>query len=189
MFAEREPGVFGNTEASALLCADSSGSWPEVAHLFGDVFYGAVATMDPRSPAETFPAAYGEGFWSWLEQHPVERAIFDAAMAGGKEGNAVRLAELEWRDGDTVATRVHGLFLGARVDRSDVDQDLALPVRGGGGVRRNASHRATEHPRLYGPHLRRRVPKAVKDLLCHHAVDRVDEHRARMMRRRAPRHF
>jgi hypothetical protein len=61
--------------------------------------------MDPRSPAETFPAAYGEDFWSWLEQHPVERAIFDAAMAGGKEGNAVRLAELEWRDGDTVATR------------------------------------------------------------------------------------
>jgi hypothetical protein len=105
VFAEREPGVFGNTEASALLCADSSGSWPEVAHLFGDVFYGAVATMDPRSPAETFPAAYGEDFWSWLEQHPVERAIFDAAMAGGKEGNAVRLAELEWRDGDTVATR------------------------------------------------------------------------------------
>jgi hypothetical protein len=102
VFAEDESGLFRNTEASELLRSDQPGSWPEFAHLFGAVFYEAVATMDPGSPRETFPEAFGSDFWSWLEQHPAERATFDAAMAGGKERNSARLAELEWRDDETL---------------------------------------------------------------------------------------
>jgi O-methyltransferase domain/Dimerisation domain len=102
VFAEEEPGVFRNTEASELLRKDQPASWPEFAHLFGAVFYEATATMDPSSGDETFPRVFGTDFWSWLEQHPHERSTFDAAMAGGKERNAVRFAELEWRGDETV---------------------------------------------------------------------------------------
>ena len=102
VFAEEQPGIFSNTEASELLRQDQPGSWPEFAHLFGAVFYDAVTTMDARSGGETFPEAFGTDFWSWLEQHPAERSSFDAAMAGGKERNAARLAELEWRGDETV---------------------------------------------------------------------------------------
>jgi hypothetical protein len=102
VFEEEAPGVFRNNEPSELLRTDDSSSWREFAHLFGDVFYEAVATMDPGTRRETFDAKFGADFWSWLEQHPAERSAFDAAMAGGKERNATRLAELEWREGETV---------------------------------------------------------------------------------------
>jgi O-methyltransferase domain len=102
VFAEDEPGVFRNTESSDLLRADARGSWPEFAHLFGGVFYGGAGTMDPTTSAETFTHAFDADFWSWLGQRPGERAAFDAAMAGGKESLAARLAELEWREDETV---------------------------------------------------------------------------------------
>jgi O-methyltransferase domain/Dimerisation domain len=102
VFAEDEPGVFRNTESSDLLRADAPGSWPEFAHLFGGVFYGGAGTMDPTARAETFTRAFDADFWSWLGRHADERAAFDAAMAGGKERSATRLAELEWRGDETV---------------------------------------------------------------------------------------
>ena len=102
VFEEEAPGVFRNNDASELLRSDADGRWREFAHLFGDVFYEAVATMDPSSGRETFPDEFGTDFWSWLEQHPTERSAFDAAMAGGKERNAARLAELDWHDDETV---------------------------------------------------------------------------------------
>jgi O-methyltransferase domain/Dimerisation domain len=102
VFEEHEPGVFGNTEASELLRAEQTTSWPEFAHLFGSVFYDAIATMDPNTRAETFRAKFGSDYWSWLGQHPDERATFDAAMAGGKEGGDTPLVELDWRDDETV---------------------------------------------------------------------------------------
>src|SRR6266508_5786031 len=77
VFAEEQPGVFSNSEASELLRKDQPGSWPEFAHLFGAVFYDAVATMDARSGGETFAEAFGTDFWAWLEQHPAERSSFD----------------------------------------------------------------------------------------------------------------
>jgi hypothetical protein len=58
--------------------------------------------MDPTTRAETFTHAFDAEFWSWLGQRADERAAFDAAMAGGKEGHAARLAELEWRGDETV---------------------------------------------------------------------------------------
>jgi SAM-dependent methyltransferase len=93
VFAEHDPGVFGNTEASELLRTDEATSWPEFAHLFRSVFYDVL---------REFPTEFGSDFYSWLREHPQERSIFDAAMAGGKESNAARLAELDWRADETV---------------------------------------------------------------------------------------
>ncbi len=99
VFAEDEPGVFRNTEASELLGRDG---WPEFAHLFGSVFYEATSTIDPHSREETFTRRFPADFWSWLEARPNERAAFDAAMAGGKGRHADRLARLDWRANETV---------------------------------------------------------------------------------------
>ena len=102
VFAEETPGVFRNTETSALLRRDHIDSWPEFSHLFGTVFADAVAEMDPRTSEATFPRRFQTDFWSWLEAHPAERATFDRAMAGGKPRIAERLNGLEWRDKETV---------------------------------------------------------------------------------------
>ena len=99
VFAEDEPGVFRNTEASELLRRDG---WTEFAHLFGSVFSDATSTLDPRVSEETFTRRFGTDFWSWLEANPEERVAFDAAMAGGKERSAERLAQLDWQTDETV---------------------------------------------------------------------------------------
>lgn len=95
VFAEDEPGSFRNTEPSELLRRDG---WAEFAQLFGGVFFEAVHPLDRavRTGATTFEAQFGDDFWSWLGERPEERARFDRAMAGGGEGKAGRLAELEW---------------------------------------------------------------------------------------------
>jgi hypothetical protein len=101
VFAEDAPGVFRNTETSDLLRRDG---WSEFAELFGGVFYEAVRPLDGavRTGAPTFVETFGADFWSWLADHPDERARFDRAMAGGKDGAADRLAALEWREGEVV---------------------------------------------------------------------------------------
>jgi len=99
VFAEDERGVFRNTEASELLRRDG---WTEFAHLFGSVFSDATSTLDPRVSEETFTRRFGTDFWSWLEANPEERVAFDAAMAGGKERSAERLAQLDWQTDETV---------------------------------------------------------------------------------------
>jgi O-methyltransferase domain/Dimerisation domain len=102
VFAEEEPGVFRNTEASELLRSNQPGNWPAFSHLFGDVFLEATAEMDPRTIDATFQRRYGIDFWSWLAANPEQRATFDLAMAGGKDRHADRLAALDWRDAETV---------------------------------------------------------------------------------------
>jgi SAM-dependent methyltransferase len=102
VFAEGEPGVFRNTEASELLRSDRSERWPEFAHLFGEVFYPAVGSLDARKTDVAFMRAYGTDFWSWLAERPEERSNFDKAMDSGRSELADRLAELEWREGETV---------------------------------------------------------------------------------------
>jgi SAM-dependent methyltransferase len=101
VFAEGEPGVFCHTAASERL---REPGWSEFAHLFGGVFYGAVADLDEaaRTGTATFPDRFGADFWSWLRAHPDERRVFDRAMAGEKGGSAERLAALDWRAGETV---------------------------------------------------------------------------------------
>jgi hypothetical protein len=102
VFAEAEPGVFRNTEASELLRHDAATGWPEFAHLFGTVFYDATATTDPRTSDETFTRRFGTDFWSWLAANPSARAAFDKAMSGGKDRSAQRVADLDWRGDETI---------------------------------------------------------------------------------------
>jgi O-methyltransferase domain/Dimerisation domain len=99
VFAEEEPRVFRNTEASEHLRAE--GGWNEFAHLFGGVVHRAVADLDAsgRSP---FEESFGTDFWSWLKSHPDERANFDRAMEQGKEDRIDRLEPVDWRGDETV---------------------------------------------------------------------------------------
>jgi hypothetical protein len=101
VFEEREPGTFALNAGSEPLLEPG---WSAFAHLFGGVFYGAIADLAEaaRTGAATFKDAFGAGFWPWLAEHPDERAIFDRAMSGGKHRNAERLAELDWADGEVV---------------------------------------------------------------------------------------
>jgi hypothetical protein len=98
VFAEEAPGVFRNTEASELL---RGGGWSDFAHLFGGVWYRTVERLDARGKP-VFPDMFGADFWSWLADHPHERAAFDRAMEQGKERRVERLAALDWRGDETV---------------------------------------------------------------------------------------
>jgi hypothetical protein len=117
VFAEEEPGVFRNTEASELL--RHGRGWGDFAHLFAGVFFAAADTLDPATAEPTFDRRFGSDFWTWLAGRPEERAAFDRAMAGGREGPAKRLAALEWRDGETVVDvgGGNGALLRALLDR------------------------------------------------------------------------
>jgi SAM-dependent methyltransferase len=99
VFAEEEPRVFRNTDASEPLCAGRG--WNEFAHLFGGPIHRAVTVLDAsgRSP---FEETFGTDFWSWLKTHPDERANFDRAMEQGKEGRIDRLEPVAWRGDETV---------------------------------------------------------------------------------------
>jgi hypothetical protein len=98
VFAEEDPGVFRNTPASELL---RGGGWSDFAHLFGGVWYRSVEGLDATGkPA--FPDMFRTDFWSWLADHPAERAAFDRAMEQGKERRIERLAALDWRGDETV---------------------------------------------------------------------------------------
>jgi hypothetical protein len=101
VFAEDEPGIFCNTDASNMLRDEG---WPEFAHLFGGVFYEAVAPLDQAvaNGAPTFAEVFGAEFWPWLAEHADERSRFDRAMGAGRAGPAERLAALDWRDGEVV---------------------------------------------------------------------------------------
>ena len=102
VFAEDEPGVFRNTEASELLRSDNPDRWPEFAHLFSEVFYPAMASLDVRQSDVPFARAYGTDIWSWFATKPEERSTFDRAMEGGQAERADRLAALDWREDETV---------------------------------------------------------------------------------------
>ena len=97
VFAEVEPGQFGNTPASELLRT----GWGDFAHFFGGDWLRTAAEFD-ASGEPPFPQMFGADFWSWLAEHPDERAAFDRAMEQGKEGRAERLATIEWRGAETV---------------------------------------------------------------------------------------
>jgi hypothetical protein len=97
VFAEQEPGVFRNTEASELL----RDGWGAFAHLFGGVWLRTAGALD-SSGHPSFPGAFGTDFWSWLAGNPDERALFDRAMEQGNDRRVNRLADLDWGDGETV---------------------------------------------------------------------------------------
>ncbi len=98
VFAEEAPGVFCNTESSELLGRDG---WDDFARLFGGVWHRAAGELT-ASGEPTFPRAFGTDFWTWLAEHPAERAAFDRAMVQGWERRVERLAALDWRGDETV---------------------------------------------------------------------------------------
>jgi hypothetical protein len=98
VFAETEPGVFGNTDASELLRRDG---WDDFAYLFGSVWLQAAEGID-ASGKPPFPRMFRTDFWSWLAEHPAERAAFDRAMEQGKLRRVERFARVEWRGDETV---------------------------------------------------------------------------------------
>ena len=98
IFAEDEPGVFRNTEASEQLLRSG---WAAFAHFFGGVWHQTVGSLDASGKA-AWPQLHGTDFWSWLAAHPDERALFDIAMEQGKEQRAERFDRVDWRDGETV---------------------------------------------------------------------------------------
>jgi hypothetical protein len=104
VFAEERSGVFRNTEASELLRRE--GGWNDFAHLFGGVWHRAAGELRATG-APTFERLFGTDFWSWLAEHPEERAAFDRAMTQGKERRIERLAAVEWR-GDEIVVDVGG---------------------------------------------------------------------------------
>jgi O-methyltransferase len=98
IFAEVEPRVFGNTEASATLLEDG---WNAFAQLFGASWLQAVAALDLSGEA-SFPRVHGDEFWSWLGSHPEERLLFDTAMEQGWQARVERLDSADWRGDETV---------------------------------------------------------------------------------------
>jgi hypothetical protein len=117
VFRETKPGVFEHTEHSRLLLAPR---WSEFARLFGGVFFEATTDLDAPTSEPPFPDRFGAGFWEWLAEHPDERATFDAAMAGDRDGpGEERLAALEWREGEVVVDvgGGNGALLGGLIRR------------------------------------------------------------------------
>jgi hypothetical protein len=99
VFAEKDAGVFHNTDASELLRRGRG--WDDFAHLFGGIWYRTVGELDATG-VPTFPRVFGTDFWAWLAAHPNERAAFDRAMEQGKEGRMERFTPIEWRGDEKV---------------------------------------------------------------------------------------
>jgi SAM-dependent methyltransferase len=100
VFAEEAPGVFRNTPASEALTR--GGGFAEFALLFGSTWHQAAGAIQVDGPRPAFERIHGTDYWSWLAEHPAERAIFDRAMAEGRERRAERLEAVEWRGDETV---------------------------------------------------------------------------------------
>ncbi len=100
VFAEEEAGVFRNTPASSTLMR--GGGWAEFALLFGSTWHRAAGEIQADGPQPAFERIHGTDYWSWVAKHPAERAIFDQAMAEGRERRADRLEAVEWRGDETV---------------------------------------------------------------------------------------
>ena len=98
VFAEDEEGMFRNTSASEALRTEG---WTEFAHFFGSIWHRAAGELD-ASGTPSFPRTFDSDFWTWLAEHPGERAAFDRAMVQGWEGRIERLERLEWRGDETV---------------------------------------------------------------------------------------
>ena len=94
VFAETAPGVYGNTEASELLVREQP--WGAFAQLYGGIWHHVAGGIDASGNR-----VIGD-FWTWLAEHPRERALFDLAMEDGTERRVERLEQVSWRGDETV---------------------------------------------------------------------------------------
>ncbi len=99
VFAEGSPGVFRNTPMSEAL--RRGGGLDDFAHLFGGPWHRAAGELS-ATERPTFQGIHGTDFWSWLADHPDERAAFDRAMGRGGEWKVERAAAAGWRGDETV---------------------------------------------------------------------------------------
>jgi hypothetical protein len=99
IFEETEPGVFQNTPPSELLRSETG--WGHFAHFFGSVWHRPAGELQADGKP-TFERLFGADFWSWLAEHPEERAAFDRAMEQGNDRRAERLADAGWSGDETV---------------------------------------------------------------------------------------
>jgi hypothetical protein len=100
VFAEVEPAVFENTEASAVL--GRRDGWDDFAHLFGGIWHRAGGALEATAGEPAFEREFGAEFWTWLGKHPAERATFDRAMVRNWKVRFERLSQVDWRGDETV---------------------------------------------------------------------------------------
>lgn len=98
IFEETEPGVFQNTTDSEALTEDG---WDAFARLFGGNWLQAVADLRADGTA-SFPRVFGNEFWSWLAEHPGERALFDRSMQQNWQRRIERLESVGFRGDETI---------------------------------------------------------------------------------------
>jgi SAM-dependent methyltransferase len=82
LFTEDPPGTFGLTPTSDRLRADhpqSLRSWVLFQGLFNTVYAGAIHSI--RTGGPTFPVVFGQPIFEYLDGHPEQAAIFNAAMS------------------------------------------------------------------------------------------------------------
>ena len=100
VFAEEEPGVFRNTDASELLRGDG---WSDFAHLFGGVWLPARSASSTRQGEPTFPRDVRHRLLVLAGRATrTSGPRSTARWSGGRERPAERLAPLDWRGDETV---------------------------------------------------------------------------------------
>jgi len=98
VFAETEPRVYENTDASRAL---SDPEWRAMAHLFGGIWHRTAGAMDATGRS-SFDREFGSDFWAWLAAHPDERAAFDTAMIDSSGATVQRLLQAGFGGDETV---------------------------------------------------------------------------------------
>ncbi len=93
VFAEQDEGVFGMTPMAELLRRDRPESMWAFTVMAGDEHYEAYGHLlhSVRTGQPAFEKLHGQPVFPWLQKHPEQAAIFDAAMTGihGRETEAM----------------------------------------------------------------------------------------------------
>jgi hypothetical protein len=102
VFGEEEPRRFVNTPTSELLCRGRT-SWPDAFVVYTNV-YRALAELPraARTGEPMFEKVAGAGWWTFLERNPTLGETFNRLMEAGAQQRVEAIADVPFRDGDTV---------------------------------------------------------------------------------------